>query len=286
MLHIDTMHNLLAGAALGAILVQVVACGFPRPADVEPDSGPAIPLCGNSKIEPGEDCDDGNTADDGNGCDSQCHKNAICGDSKIQTLFEICDGTADCSLDCKEAGVFLFPVSDKDGRYDGTTGAWDLDLDNAMSGYVEWLAPSAGGPFEWRTAIEFETHSLHRMDLIKTTRLTIFPTGFPPQPHTLQLHGYSGDGEIAIQDMVIDNFIGSFVTEGSPPIFFDINTFVETATNQRYPFMGFLLRAGATAPTDPSWGIILSLSDNSDPNVRPRLEITYCIDSNHDNKCD
>jgi hypothetical protein len=228
-----------------------MACGVSRPADIDPDSEGIVSICENSQIEPGEDCDDGNTIDDGNGCDSQCQKNAICGDSKIQDLFEICDGTADCNLDCKESSVLLSAVADRDGRHDVTTGVWELDQQNA-SGLVEWLAPSDGGSFEWRIAIEFGTHFLRRMNLIKTARLTIFPTAFPPEAHMLQLHGYSGDGQIAVQDMVIDNLIGSFPTRGSPPIFLDVSMFVKIATDQRYPFIGFLLRASATAPTDPS----------------------------------
>lgn len=271
---------------LGAIALQSMACGFPRPADVEPDTSSTSPLCGNLKIDPGEECDDGNTVDDGNGCDNQCRRNAICGDSKIQRLFEICDGTIGCSPDCKEISILSFPADDRHGRYDGTAGTWGLFPDNAETGDVTWLAPADGGPFEFRTALEFDTHFLLRTDLLKTASLVISPTALPQQPHILQLHGYYGDGTITIKDMSTDNLIRNSLTEKSGVITFDIASFAKTATDQQYPFTGFLLRVDTPAPADPSWGIIVALSENPNSNLRPRLEITYCLDSNQDDKCD
>lgn len=287
MLYLCTMRSLAVQATLAMLLVQALACGFPRPADVEPDSGSTSPLCGNSKIEAGEDCDDGNTIDDGNGCDSQCHKNAICGDNNIQILFEICDGTSDCSFDCKESSILLFPISNRDARYNGTTGTWDvLNPENAQTGDVTWLAPAEGGPLEWRTAFEFDANSLRISGLLKAARLTISPTGLQPRSRTLELHGYSGNGAVTIEDMTADNPLGSFLAGPVSPIFFDVNTFIRMATNRGYPFMGFQLRLNKVNPTDVTWGTTVALKDNSDSNLRPRLEITYCADSNNDNRCD
>lgn len=283
----DTMRGSSLQAVLGATLVQAMACGFPRPADIEPDSGQIVSICGNSQIEPGEDCDDGNTIDDGNGCDGQCHKNAICGDAKIQTIFEICDGTSGCSMDCKEVSILLYPVSDKDGRYNGATKTWDaLNPESATIGDVDWVPLEADGPFEWRTAFEFDTRSLRRMDLLKMARFTAFATAVTQQAPTLQLDGYLGDGEVTIQDMTVENSLTSISVEKSGPITFDVRTFTQQASNRLYAFTGFLLRVDTTAPTDPFMGIAVALNDNQDPSERPRLEITYCVDSNQDGTCD
>ncbi len=282
------MHSLSLQIAFGAMLVQTAACGFPRPADVEPDSGQPVSICGNSQIEPSEDCDDGNSIDDGNGCDAQCHNNAICGDGKIQKLFEICDGISGCSADCKQVSILIYPVSDKDGRYNWTTKSLDiLNPENAMTGDVLWEPrPEAGGPYEWRSAFEFDMASLRRTDLLKTARFTAFAAGVTQQAPTLQLDGYLGDGEVTAQDITADNSIASVLVETPEPVPFDVTTFIQQASDRRYKFTGFLLRTEITAPTDPFMGITVSFNDNQDPTERPRLEITYCVDSNQDGKCD
>src|SRR5262249_46663895 len=143
-----------------AILLHIAACGFPRPIELASDAGAqgtadggtadgTTPLCGNSRIDPGEECDDGNIADDGNGCDGQCRKNAVCGDSKVQSLFEICDGSAGCSADCKQLTVSSMATSDRFGRYNETTGPWELSPPGQVTGVAAWISPADGGPFEY-----------------------------------------------------------------------------------------------------------------------------------------
>lgn len=278
------MRNLVIHTVFGALLMQALACGFPRPADIEPDSS----ICGNAKIEPGEDCDDGNTTDDDNGCDGQCHKNAICGDAKIQSLFEICDQISGCSMNCKEPSLLLYPVSDRYGRYNATTHTWDgLFPESETTGEVSWVPqPEAGGPLEWRTGFEFETGSLHPLDLLKTARFTAFAASVSQQAPLLQLDGYLGDGHVTIQDMDAGNSLISVLAENPGPVVFDIKTFIQKATIQKYDFTGFLLRIDTIAPTDPPMGVIVALSNSSDQTIWPRLEITYCVDSNQDLECD
>ena len=65
--------------------------------------------CGNSILDQGEDCDDGNAIDDGDGCSETCVFNPVCGDGIVQPLFEACDdGFTDacgsCNADCFGAG--------------------------------------------------------------------------------------------------------------------------------------------------------------------------------------
>ncbi|MBI5537320.1 MAG: hypothetical protein HY898_31650 [Deltaproteobacteria bacterium] len=66
----------------------------------------ASPLCGNSTVDAGEECDDGNDIDT-DACLSTC-KSAFCGDTKVWTGHEECDDgntvdTDDCLNDCKQA---------------------------------------------------------------------------------------------------------------------------------------------------------------------------------------
>jgi len=63
------------------------------------------PVCGNSFLEPGEECDDGNTQN-GDGCSFDCEKEAACGDGKVNQDGEQCDdgNTNDgdgCSATCQ-----------------------------------------------------------------------------------------------------------------------------------------------------------------------------------------
>ncbi|MFN2375962.1 MAG: thrombospondin type 3 repeat-containing protein [Candidatus Binatia bacterium] len=61
-------------------------------------------FCGNAVLDPGEDCEDGNT-NDGDGCDSSCHVETICGDGCV-AAGEACDdgnavGGDGCSAACQ-----------------------------------------------------------------------------------------------------------------------------------------------------------------------------------------
>lgn len=67
-----------------------------------PTPVPSSPVCGNNKLETGEQCDDGNQISQ-DGCSSAC-KNEFCGDNIIQTMMlEQCEppNTASCDANCK-----------------------------------------------------------------------------------------------------------------------------------------------------------------------------------------
>src|SRR5262245_1623991 len=66
------------------------------------------PVCGNGVVDPGEECDDGNTTG-GDGCSSECTNEtpgAHCGDGHIDPGEECDDGNPDdgdgCSSTCKK----------------------------------------------------------------------------------------------------------------------------------------------------------------------------------------
>lgn len=73
------------------------------PPDVPPDM-PRIPRCGDSFLDPGESCDDGNTVS-GDGCSATCRFEARCGDGRVDPG-EVCDDGNNmsgdgCRSDCR-----------------------------------------------------------------------------------------------------------------------------------------------------------------------------------------
>jgi len=86
---------------------QAVELVLPVPA---PWNAPAA-ICGNSTIETGEQCDDGNTTD-GDGCDSSCQNEApgaICGNTIVETGEQCDDGNTTngdgCDSSCQNEGA-------------------------------------------------------------------------------------------------------------------------------------------------------------------------------------
>ena len=139
------MRQLIALAALGWACVRV------KEVEVcSTDAGPAgVNLCGNSVVDPGEQCDDGNPRN-GDGCSNQCQREARpeCGNGVLEGG-EACDdgnGVDDdaCGNDCELTadnndswesaadGRFggqvvdaIFPAGDQDYfRFEGEQGQW------------------------------------------------------------------------------------------------------------------------------------------------------------------
>lgn len=61
-----------------------------------------LALCGNGRLDPGEQCDDGNTIDT-DACTGVC-RDARCGDGAIQAGVEVCDGTNIGFANCGNLG--------------------------------------------------------------------------------------------------------------------------------------------------------------------------------------
>ncbi len=60
-----------------------------------------IPVCGNNRVQPGEQCDDGDLNGDPNQCNAECTDTTtpVCGNTIVE-VGEECDGTKDCNVDC------------------------------------------------------------------------------------------------------------------------------------------------------------------------------------------
>lgn len=57
--------------------------------------------CGDGRMDPGEVCDDGNNRS-GDGCRSDCRSNETCGNRIVDVARgEVCDGTPGCAMDCR-----------------------------------------------------------------------------------------------------------------------------------------------------------------------------------------
>jgi cysteine-rich repeat protein len=91
--------------ALGSGLIWLYSCG----SDKSTGDNPSLAVCGNSAVETGEQCDDGNTTD-GDGCSADCQYEPACGNGNLEPG-EVCDdgNTADgdgCSSTCQiEAAI-------------------------------------------------------------------------------------------------------------------------------------------------------------------------------------
>jgi cysteine-rich repeat protein len=86
-----------------ACCVALLACGDNLVPELQPDATMAV--CGNFKLEPGEDCDDGDTVADGV-CGADCH--FTCGNGTVDDAFgETCDtgitsGPGACPTNCDD----------------------------------------------------------------------------------------------------------------------------------------------------------------------------------------
>ena len=100
------MTRILGGVALLTCVLAVAACGdnihLASDAALPPDAAAA---CGNYKVEPGEDCDDGDRVTDPI-CDSDCK--FTCGNGVLDsTVGEACDtaiasGDGACAASCDD----------------------------------------------------------------------------------------------------------------------------------------------------------------------------------------
>jgi cysteine-rich repeat protein len=92
------LARLAALTATAVVCFQLAACSKP--------SGSGSAVCGNGKLEKGEECDDGNKKS-GDGCSAACKKEstqAVCGNGKLETGEQCDDGNKTagdgCEADC------------------------------------------------------------------------------------------------------------------------------------------------------------------------------------------
>ncbi|MDP3276196.1 MAG: DUF4215 domain-containing protein [Deltaproteobacteria bacterium] len=82
--------------------------------------------CGDGRRDPGEVCDDGNNRS-GDGCRSDCLSDERCGNMIVDTVRgEVCDGTPGCAADCRSLLLCGNGRVDPGERCDdGNTTRWD-----------------------------------------------------------------------------------------------------------------------------------------------------------------
>ena len=106
------------------------------------DDGDSEPVCGNSIVEEGEDCDEGTNNSNQGSCTLSC-KDAQCGDGFIQPGEECDDGgnnsnQGSCTLNCKDARCgdgFIQPEEEcDDGGNNSNEGSCTLNCKDARCG--------------------------------------------------------------------------------------------------------------------------------------------------------
>ncbi len=250
------------------------------------DSDCTAPACADGVFNAAaEDCDDGNTSDDGNGCDGLCRKNSLCADGVVQDWFEACDdgnevGGDACSADCTQAVASILPTSDRGGGdFDGD-GTFDgLNNENSTGEAIVF-----GDPEERRIAWEFNSSLLRPGYIIESASLSLFSNNISGGPQKLQLHSYLANGGVELADMTVDSLVEEVtVVATTPPLVFDVAAFIQTAADEAYPFAGFMLRIAAKPSGFFNLGI--TMSNNPNDAIRPRLDVVFCADPDGDKSC-
>ncbi|MFV8749256.1 fibrinogen-like YCDxxxxGGGW domain-containing protein [Nannocystaceae bacterium ST9] len=139
-------------------------------ADSSTDSSEGGGVCGNSIIEPGEQCDDGNLSDE-DGCLSSCVESS-CGDGFVNMGVEACDdGINDgsyggCAINCASLGPYCG---------DGQVDAMQEDCDDANIDLTDGCQDNCVVPASCLTLIEYD-------DSLADGDYQIVPPGYGGDP--------------------------------------------------------------------------------------------------------
>jgi cysteine-rich repeat protein len=125
--------------------VALVSCGARSALELASDGGQPVARCGNHRVEPGEECDDGNAVDT-DACVSSC-RYARCGDGVVQ-LGEACDDgnlvdDDGCDTNCRGPSC---PNGVVDHALEECDDGNGIDTDGCTS---RCLLPRCGDGFVW-----------------------------------------------------------------------------------------------------------------------------------------
>ena len=117
-----------------------------------------LPTCGNGRLDPGEQCDDGNRTS-GDGCPADC--SAACGDGLVDST-EKCDpsvaGAAACSADCRSTlscGDGVTNVAQGEQCDDGNLADGDGCSASCQAEAATWSALAAAPPGRSSPAVAY-----------------------------------------------------------------------------------------------------------------------------------
>jgi hypothetical protein len=172
------------------------------------------------------------------------------------------------------ATITLSPVVDQTFR--------DFDLD----GYFESPHPESGNPLsetlrfkrtagyvETRAALEFDISNIPTEAVIQSAEFSFTVVGCEGD-HTLEFHGYTGNGTIESDDMNVENIIWGPTTIPSA-ITYTIDAASSVISAVQAGYVGFSGRMASCPPNNCGGLQIASKESPTRPDDRPVLTIQY-----------
>jgi hypothetical protein len=148
------------------------------------------------------------------------------------------------------ANIILTPVSDRSAQDEDMNGTFDTlfpETDSSLSSSKEAPPdpPMLGHHGEHRTAMEFDISVIPSGWTIVSANLMLPRSAFGHSPvgstpGTI-IHGYAGDGAVAVSDMLVNNFLIDIVGG----IDADVQSYVQGLVNNGDAYAGFTVRSPA-----------------------------------------
>jgi hypothetical protein len=168
--------------------------------------------------------------------------------SKISRILATCLLAAGVSQVAPASAATLSVLATVDQTIQDTN---DDGIPDALGPAGDAFLRVLGSGATWRAALEFNLGALPSTATLTGATLRLVDGGIQAL-ELIEIHGYAGDGAIALADGTINNFLDSYLVLGNTgvanPHLIDVTAFVQSLLTGGANFAGFMLRAGTEAP--------------------------------------